>query len=70
VLDDLRGIKVFKGIARPPEASIKGKDGQRHCDSAVALALALYACNSIEAGEEWACATAGGGMARRMTHGY
>lgn len=70
VLDDLRGIKVAKGIARPPETSTKGKEGQRHCDSAVALALAVFARNSIEVGEEWVCATAGRGTTRRLTHGF
>jgi phage FluMu gp28-like protein len=70
VLDDLRGIKLQKGIPKPPESSIKGKEGQRHCDSAVSLALALYARNTIEVDSEWMFASAGGGTARRITHGY
>ncbi len=44
ILDDLRGLKMKDGIAKPPDKST-GKKGktQRHCDSAVALALALFA---------------------------
>ncbi|SHI74432.1 hypothetical protein ACQ0P8_04105 [Halodesulfovibrio aestuarii] len=66
VLEDLRGIKMQKGIPKPPESSTKGKDGQRHCDSAVSIALALFARNTIEVDVEWRFATAGGGAARRM----
>ncbi|MFA9394800.1 MAG: hypothetical protein ACERJ1_08820 [Halodesulfovibrio sp.] len=70
VLEDLRGIKMQKGIPKPPESSTKGKDGQRHCDSAVSIALALFARNTIEVDIEWRFATAGGGTARRMITGY
>ncbi|KAF1073224.1 hypothetical protein [Halodesulfovibrio sp. MK-HDV] len=70
VLEDLRGIKMQKGIPKPPESSTKGKDGQRHCDSAVSIALALFARNTIEVDVEWRFATAGGGAAKRMITGY
>lgn len=70
VLEDLRGVKLQKGIPKPPETSTKGKEGQRHCDSAVSLALALFARNTIEVDSEWMFASAGGGAAKRITHGY
>lgn len=42
VLDDLRAIQVVKGIPRIPDANT-GRDRQRHGDSAIAIAMALYA---------------------------
>lgn len=51
ILEDHRAITMIKGIAKPPDGSHKkGSDGhQRHSDSAVAGALAIYAVNSIDA---------------------
>lgn len=49
--DDLRALKLVKGVARIPEGyKGKGSDGKpRHADSAIALALAYYASQtSIE----------------------
>lgn len=70
VMDDLRGIKLTKGVPKPPESSTKGKEGQRHCDSAVSIALALFARNTIEVDTEWRFASAGGGAVKRMITGY
>jgi phage FluMu gp28-like protein len=45
VLDDLRALRMEKGVAKVPEAARTrdGKDSQRHGDAAIALALAHYA---------------------------
>ena len=52
-LDDLRAVKMEKGIAKVPETykGNKGRDGgQRHGDAAIALAMAWYAITSVDAG--------------------
>lgn len=44
VLQDLRAIKVVKGVARLPDKKDTGKDGgQRHGDAGIAVALMHYA---------------------------
>jgi hypothetical protein len=44
LLADHRALKLEHGVARVPEARVKGQDGQmRHGDSAIAGALAWYA---------------------------
>lgn len=44
ILSDLRFIKKINGIPKIPETKTKGTDGnQRHGDTAIALAMALYA---------------------------
>ncbi|MBF0416997.1 MAG: hypothetical protein HQL86_01955 [Magnetococcales bacterium] len=45
VMDDLRAIKMHKGVAKVPEgAKTRGKDGrQRHGDAAIAIALGVFA---------------------------
>lgn len=50
LLDDLRQIKMEKGIAKVPDtAKTTGADGkQRHGDGAIALALAEYAMTQME----------------------
>ncbi|XPV77674.1 MAG: hypothetical protein ACNI27_07085 [Desulfovibrio sp.] len=71
VLDDLRGLKVVKGIAKPPEKSTQGENGQRHCDSAVSLALAVSAEHHFEVNDEWEKpVTAGANRTATMMHGY
>lgn len=73
VLDDMRAIKVTRGIPMVPRDSrSKASDGngKRHGDSAIAAALALYAARTITPGSDWAYASAGSGVARRITHGY
>ncbi|MEG2173441.1 MAG: hypothetical protein RRY29_09305 [Desulfovibrionaceae bacterium] len=50
---DLRALRVIRGIPRVPESRIKGGTGNRHCDSAVALAMALHA-RATSAGCEYA----------------
>ncbi|MHC1727947.1 MAG: hypothetical protein AB9866_18420 [Syntrophobacteraceae bacterium] len=52
ILDDLRSVRIEKGIARVPESCRgKGRDGgQRHGDAAIACALAWYAARQIEGG--------------------
>lgn len=49
ILDDHRAVRMEKGIARVPETlRTRGRDGgQRHGDSAIAGALALYAVNEL-----------------------
>ena len=50
ILDDLRAFKMVKGVAKLPEARTKDATGQRHGDSGVALALAVYAATTMEGG--------------------
>ena len=52
ILGDLRGVKKVRGVASvPSNAKTTGSDGkQRHGDSAIALALATYAVEKIDAG--------------------
>ena len=52
VLKDHRAVRMEKGVAKVPEGKkTRGKDGrQRHGDSAIAGALAVYAVNSEEGG--------------------
>ena len=40
---DLRGLRVLRGVPRVPETRTRSGSGSRHCDAAVALALALFA---------------------------
>lgn len=49
VLDDHRAVRMEKGVAKVPETwKGKGRDGgQRHGDSAIAGALALYAATQL-----------------------
>ena len=47
ILDDLRAMKIKKGIAMPPEGKSQSGENQRHCDAAVAAILALYAIKCI-----------------------
>ncbi len=47
-LNDLRIVKVIRGVARVPDARSKGKDGgNRHGDSAIAIALMHYASRNL-----------------------
>ncbi len=50
ILEDLRSLRMVKGVAKPPENRGKSATGQRHADSAVALALAVYAAKTMEGG--------------------
>jgi phage FluMu gp28-like protein len=51
ILTDLRSVKTERGIAKVPDSyKTRGTDGnQRHGDSAIALALAVYAERALEA---------------------
>lgn len=53
VLGDLRGIKKVNGVPKvPDDARTTGSDGKkRHGDSAIALVLATFAVECIDAGE-------------------
>jgi phage FluMu gp28-like protein len=50
IVDDFHSLEVVKGVARPPEKSRQTPTGQRHADSAVAGAMALFASSEIESG--------------------
>jgi len=50
VVDDLRALEVVNGVARVPEKATQAASGQRHGDSAVALALALFAAATLDVG--------------------
>lgn len=48
ILSDLRFIRKINGIPKIPETKTKGTDGQqRHGDTAIALAMALYAAQKM-----------------------
>jgi len=72
ILDDLRAVKTIKGVPKVNrDRTTDRKDaGKRHGDAAIAFALAVYAARTISPGTDWACASAGGGAAKRITHGY
>jgi len=48
ILDDLRAVRVTRGVARVPEARTRGREGQRHGDAAIAGALLCYAVEECE----------------------
>ena len=51
IIEDHRAFKVVRGVAKLPEAKMKGKDNkQRHGDSGVAGALAWFATTEGETG--------------------
>lgn len=58
ILSDLRSLQVVNGVARVPDKHSKDSTGQRHGDSAVALAMLVYARETLGAFEQWACETA------------
>lgn len=64
ILGDLRSIKVEGGVPRPDSVEAIGADGEkRHGDSAVALALALYAREYAPGhAVDWASAGPRGGV--------
>lgn len=48
ILQDLRAIKMVKGIARVPDGRSTGKDGgQRHGDAGIAIAMMHYASRNL-----------------------
>lgn len=61
VLSDLRSLRVVKGVARLPEKRVKDATGQRHGDSAIALAMLLHAKKELGSFEPWQCETAKAG---------
>jgi phage FluMu gp28-like protein len=70
VKDDLRSIRVVRGVPRIPEGSTGQKGRQRHADSAIALALALFAQASLGEVEPWGCETAGERMSAGLLRGF
>ncbi|WP_051694165.1 terminase large subunit domain-containing protein [Desulfohalovibrio reitneri] len=69
VLDDLRAFRVVKGVARLPEKSTRGGAEQRHGDSGVALAMAVYAATVMEP-QEWDVVTGPPRETTTITRGY
>lgn len=57
--DDLRSLRMVRGVPRVPDTRNKGGSGQRHADSAVALVLALHAQATLGVQEEWEVETVG-----------
>lgn len=70
IKDDLRAIRVIRGIPRIPEGKTGKKGQQRHADSAIALALALYAQANMGNVEPWECETAGERKSTKMIQGF
>lgn len=51
VLNDLRAVKMVRGVPRIPDTRTTGEDkGKRHGDAAIAIALAYYASRELNAG--------------------
>ena len=58
ILSDLRSLRVVRGGARVPETRSKDAQGiKRHGDAAVALAMLLYAVETMDNEEPWECVT-------------
>lgn len=53
IKDDLRSLRMVRGVPKVPEGRSRGGSGQRHADSAVALALAQHAHATLGAVEPW-----------------
>lgn len=70
LLDDLRGLRLIDGVAKPPATKGKDASGQRHCDAAVACALAMFAEATIEAPEPWEPVSQPRNYLNRMMKGY
>lgn len=64
--NDLRQIKVIKGLPRLDDVRVKTADGQRHGDAAIALTLADYALRHAPDIAPWAPAFAEPGDTSRM----
>jgi phage FluMu gp28-like protein len=60
VLDDHRLVRMVRGVAKPPDDKrTRGSDGgQRHGDTAMAGALAVYATQNIKWQEDFSIQTA------------
>lgn len=50
ILDDLRTFRMVKGVAKLPDVRTSDAGGNRHGDAGIALALAIYAAKTSEAG--------------------
>lgn len=50
VLDDFRAVRVVKGVAKIPDSRVRGRDGWRHGDAAVAYAMLVHAVETCEGG--------------------
>lgn len=51
IVNDIRGLQMIDGIIKPPklrQQDTKNKKFFRHCDAAIALAMAWYACSMME----------------------
>lgn len=70
LMEDLRGLRLVAGVAKPPEVRSTTEEGKRHCDGGVALALAHFAAATIEVVEPWETATVGRDEYNRLTRGY
>lgn len=70
VMDDLRGLRIIQGVAKPPESRGADETGARHCDSAIALALALFARATIEPPDPWDVVRKPNDYLKRLLKGY
>jgi phage FluMu gp28-like protein len=70
VVDDLRGLRIIQGVAKPPETRTTDATGSRHCDSAVACVLALFAEATIDAPEPWDPVREPNAYMQRLMKGY
>ncbi len=71
ILDDLRGLRLVQGVAKPPETrGAADQTGQRHCDAGVALALAMFAAATIAPPAPWEVVRQPRTYLQRLTRGY
>ena len=71
IRDDLRQIKVIKGLPRVDDVRVKTSEGQRHGDAAIALTLADYALrHAPEILEAWEPALAEPSATRQMLENF
>ncbi|MGE4195406.1 MAG: hypothetical protein AB7E51_18635 [Pseudodesulfovibrio sp.] len=74
VLDDLRAVKVVKGVPKVPRdaRTVDRKDsGKRHGDSAIAFALSYFAARKFDSAyTEWDFCTSGSSRASRIMRGF
>ncbi len=70
ILDDLRALKVIKGVARIPDKRGKDDSGDRHGDAAIAAAMLICAAMTLEGGESFAVSTVSRTSAQTGTSTY
>ena len=69
-LNDLRSLKVVRGVARIPDKRGKDESGARHGEAAISLGMLIHAKEELDVGEPWECATAGTHLSAGILQGF